>query len=77
MVSAAMSKLSHLAPENSAKVWALKSGVDWGSLSPSARDGLKREVRSGRTLRGQAKKQTAATEACALKIPQYEGKDAL
>ena len=75
MVLAAMSELWHLAPEASAKALALQRGLDWGSLSPSARDELKSEVRNEWSLQGISKKRTEATEACARKFEQSEGED--
>jgi len=76
MVSAAMSELGHLGAEAHAKALALdRGGVEWELLDRAGRAEMKSRVHSERSLQGYSMKRTEATEACALKIAQSEGKD--
>jgi len=78
MVSAAMHDLVRMGVEARTKVLALQSGVEWQSLDLSAPEGLIKKAYNERQRKGMAtvmKKRTDATEACARKIAQSEGRD--
>ena len=77
-MSAAMHDLVRMGVEARTKVLALQSGVEWQSLDLSAREGLIKKAYNKKRRKGMAtvmKKRTDATEACARKIAQSEGRD--
>mmetsp|Transcript_80135 Transcript_80135/g.117415 ORF Transcript_80135/g.117415 Transcript_80135/m.117415 type:complete len:226 (-) Transcript_80135:682-1359(-) len=75
MVSAAMSELGHLGAEAHTKALALTRGVEWGSLDQAGRKEMTSAAMSELKLVSKLRKRTEATEACARKIAQSEGKD--
>ena len=53
----------------------MERGLDWDSLSPSARKGLNIEACSERKHNSLLQKRTEATEACARKMAQSEDQE--
>ena len=70
IVSAAMGQVSL-----PACAFAAPRRLVWYSLSPSTREGLNSEARNKWSLRALLKQGNEATEACARKIANSEGKD--
>ena len=74
-MSAAINEIGQLGPEAHAKALALTRGIEWELLHQAGRREMTSAAMSETTLRVRLRKWTEATEACARKIAQSEGKD--